>query len=395
MKRVLAQVALVTLVLALGVLGFKGLAAMKKPPERTVPPAQAPLVETMLATSGPFQPVVNGSGQVRPRRLAQLVPEVAGRIIWLAPEFLQGGLLKADQELVRLDQADLLVTLAGAQAELEGARAMLAQEDALSKAALVEQDLLGVQAPTDLALRKPQLAQALAHLSAAQARLMGAELGLKRSVLRAPFHARVVRLQAGLGQLVQRGVSLAELASTDVAEILIPVRDGDLGLLDMSWGQGLRLQPEESAKTGLADVRMSLGGEEHQWSAKLARIDGELDPRSRMVRLLLEVHDPYGLESSGQPPLLAGAFVKARIPCRVLPNVVVLPRAVIGPGNEVWVLQGESRLERRQVEILWKDRKQAVLKSGVKAGERVVVSPLSNPVNGMAVRLLPGEATEQ
>jgi hypothetical protein len=42
MKRVLAQVALVTLVLALGVLGFKGLAAMKKTPDRTVPPAQAP-----------------------------------------------------------------------------------------------------------------------------------------------------------------------------------------------------------------------------------------------------------------------------------------------------------------------------------------------------------------
>jgi len=52
---------------------------MKKSPEGTVPLTQAPLFETLLASSGPGQAVVNGSGLVRPRRLAQLVPEISGR----------------------------------------------------------------------------------------------------------------------------------------------------------------------------------------------------------------------------------------------------------------------------------------------------------------------------
>ena len=107
-----------------------------------------------------------------------------------------------------------------------------------------------------------------------------------------------------------------------------------------------------------------------------------------MVHLVARVTDPYGrLRPAGPAPLAVGLFVEAEIAGRALPDVVVLPRSAIREGDRVWVVDDESRLRFRSVEIVRAEVDTVVVGAGLEAGERVCVSPLAIPVDGMQVRV--------
>jgi multidrug efflux pump subunit AcrA (membrane-fusion protein) len=79
-------------------------------------------------------------------------------------------------------------------------------------------------------------------------------------------------------------------------------------------------------------------------------------------------------------------FVEARIEGRKLSTSVVLPRSALHVGGRVFVLDEEERLDIRELEILEAGRDQVVVAGGIFAGERVIVSPIELPVQGMALR---------
>ena len=81
-----------------------------------------------------------------------------------------------------------------------------------------------------------------------------------------------------------------------------------------------------------------------------------------------------------------GLFVEAEILGRVVENAVVLPRAALRDANQVLVADGEDRLRIRRVEVLRSSRGEVVLRSGLVPGDRVVISSLEAPVDGMPVR---------
>lgn len=382
--RVLVQLLLVALVL-FG--GWKASAALADRGEVGGRPSEAivaPLVETQAPTYAPFVPVLQGTGEARPSRRAWIVPEVAGVVRWVAPGLVQGALVQEGEPLLRLDATDLELQRDRAQAEVDRARARAAQETALAEQAAREQALLGVEEPGELALRKPQQAEALAAVRAAEAALAVVLHDLERLELRAPFDAAVQSVEVGLGQLVQRGNRLGELTSTDVLEVVVPLRDRDLAHLPFTVGQGLA--PEEAVP---CELTADFAGQRVPFEARLTRIEGSLDPRSRLVRVVLEVQDPYGLAAPRPVPLFSGSHVEASIQGRAIDNALLLPRSALGPGDVVWVAEDEGRLARREVTVAWRTRESVVVTGGLAEGERVVVSPLANPLEGMAVRLLP------
>lgn len=382
--RVLVQLLLVAAVLAGGWKASTILADRGEVGGRPTEAIVAPLVETQTPTRAPFIPVLQGTGETRPSRRAWIVPEVAGVVRWVAPGLVQGALVQAGAPLLRLDPTDLELERERAQAEVDRARARASQEAALAEQAAREQALLGVEEPGDLALRKPQQAEALAAVRAAEAALAVVNQNLGRLELRAPFDATVQSVEVGLGQLVQRGNRLGELASTDALEVVVPLRDRDLAHLPFAVGQGLA--PSETVPCELA---ADFAGQRVSFEARLARIDGSLDPKSRLVRVVLEVQDPYGLATPRPVPLFSGSHVEASIQGRAIENALLLPRSALGPGDVVWIAEDEGRLARREVTVSWRTRDSVVVTAGLGEGERVVVSPLANPVEGMAVRLLP------
>jgi multidrug efflux pump subunit AcrA (membrane-fusion protein) len=68
-------------------------------------------------------------------------------------------------------------------------------------------------------------------------------------------------------------------------------------------------------------------------------------------------------------------------------DAIVLPRSALRNGNEVLVVDDDTRLRRRSVDVLRSEDEQVVIGSGLLAGEAVVVSPLPSAVEGMPVRI--------
>jgi hypothetical protein len=100
------------------------------------------------------------------------------------------------------------------------------------------------------------------------------------------------------------------------------------------------------------------------------------------------VDDPLQLKNktAGKPKLFIGSYVRVEIEGQELDSVISLDRSVLRDGDHVWIMDPDNRLEIRQVEVAFRSRDQVLITGGVQAGERLVVSSLAAPVQGMALR---------
>ena len=76
--------------------------------------------------------------------------------------------------------------------------------------------LAGESNPSDLALKKPQIAQARAGVQAAELSLSRAESDLSRTQISLPFDARITETMVDEGQYVGVGRTVASVLLTDV-----------------------------------------------------------------------------------------------------------------------------------------------------------------------------------
>jgi multidrug efflux pump subunit AcrA (membrane-fusion protein) len=134
-------------------------------------------------------------------------------------------------------------------------------------------------------------------------------------------------------------------------------------------------------------LKADFAGETFEWTGEIVRTEGEIDPSSRMVHAVAQVKNPYGRgEDPDRPPLAVGLYVEAEIEGITADGVAVLPRSALRGRSEVLVITPEDRLEFRDVDLLRTTREQIYVRGGLKAGERVCLSPLEAVTDGMQVR---------
>ncbi len=322
---------------------------------------------------------VYAQGEVRPRTDINLTAEVSGRIVRTSEEFVAGGAFKKGDLLVKIEDADYRVAVAAAKARMAQSEELLRREEAEAELAKRDYEALGRKGEaSDLTLRKPQLAQARAAFDAAKADYNGALLNLQRTELRAPFDGRVRERLAGEGQFIAPGAAIGRIFSTDVAEVRLPLADGDLAKLGIS----LAFNETEGNPGPKATLSATIGGQYHEWPARIARTDGAFDPGTRQVGAIAVVDDPYGAGASSGVPLAAGLFVDAVIEGKALERGVVLPRTSLFGRSTVYVIGAEDRISAREVIVLAADRDTITISGGLEAGERVVTSPLRGAKGG-------------
>jgi hypothetical protein len=88
-------------------------------------------------------------------------------------------------------------------------------------------------------------------------------------------------------------------------------------------------------------------------------------------------------------------FVDAIIQGRETENIAVVPRSSLHPGDEVYVVDPENRLDIRKVEVLTANESEAIIESGLENGDRIAASPLAAPVEGMKLSVLNKKSTGQ
>ncbi len=377
------------LILAVGV--FATLALMRSRPraEKAEPEIIPPLVRVMQVQPDDLRLTVTAEGTVLPRTETNLAAQVAAQVVSVAPSFEVGGFFKRGEILVSLDARDFEVAVERTKAQVAVARLRLVQEEAEARVAAEEWQELGNAEANALVLREPQLAEARAALAAAEAELKKANLDLERTRIQAPFSGRVRSKQADIGQYLTPGQTVATIHAIDYAEVRLPVPDHQLASLDLPLTYRDRAAPPGPDVTLSAQLR----GKRHSWPARIVRTEGEIDAKSRMHYLVARVEDPYGRSDGGErPPLVVGLYVQAEIAGREAPGAIVVPRSAVRDDGRVLIVDDESRLRFRAVEILRRQAESVILAGGLAAGERVCISPLDVAVDGMEVRAVLAEA---
>lgn len=365
------------LVLA-GAIAFAMLSS-RKPPEQVVVESKAYLVDTMEVNKQDLNFIVNSQGTVLPKVETILSAQVTGMIVDVAPVFIEGGMFKKGDTLVTLEQSDYLTDLKAAEAELARAQAALQEEQARGKVAAEEwRSVKGGIAP-ELGLRKPQLATELSNVKAAEAQVERANRNLQRTTIKAPYDGLVRERKVDLGQFVTVGSQIGTIYSTDVAEVRMPLSDSDLEYLQL---------PNTGKSKNLVTLSATVAGQKTFWQGILSRNEGILDEQRRVIYAVAEVKDPYQrINQISAPQLKFGRFVTAEIIGDRGQNIVVLPRNVIRLDGTVLVVTAERTLDIRSVDLQRADEQFVYIRNGLQTGELVVSSTVSNPYQGMPVRL--------
>lgn len=326
------------------------------------------------------QIIVESQGVAEAGISTNVVAEVSGVLVDVSENLVSGAFVEKGDVLAVIDQADYEVQVEQARANLTSAEAQLMQEQAQADQAGREWDLSGrprSEAPL-LALREPWLREAEARVSLARAELERAERQLERTRIRAPYDAIVRERLADLGQFVSTGTQIAGLFSTEFAEIRLPLSDQDIAWLELP-------APGETKATLPVTLKADVSGKTHHWQGHLVRTEGAIDRNSRMQYAVVRIDDPYARQQPNGNPLLVGSFLQAGIQGETLEQVYEVPLASVYRGSEVLVMDAENRLRRRPVNILRSDNQFAYIDSGLQSSDRIIVSPVQVPVDGMRV----------
>jgi len=304
-------------VLALGAGGTVLLVKSRKPPARKKRPKSAQLVEVVTVKAQRRQVEVVSNGLVQPRREVSLVPEVSGRVRYMNPGLVVGGMVGRGAVLVAIEQADYKLAMEKARSQVAQAQRALAMAQSNARVARSEWDRLGKRSggkASPLTLYEPQLKEAEALLAAARADLEMARLNLQRTVIRAPFNLRVRSEQVEVGQYVRVGQEIAKVYGTDVAEAMVPLPVSELRWLKIPSGPG----EEGSTVT----VRLKTGEAVYERQGRLVRAVGEVDATGRMSKVVVGIDDPFNLKvrdgARYQPAFEIGAFVEVALEGRML-----------------------------------------------------------------------------
>jgi|TARA_Y100000310_G_scaffold334689_1_gene414990 RND family efflux transporter MFP subunit len=352
------------------------------------PEAVATVIRVITVNPERVRLTVRSQGSVVPQMVSELIPEVSGRVYWISPALVSGGYFKQDESLLRIDDRDYRskvdrgqATVTRAKAEDEHARFELQRIEEMAKNKLTSQSQL------EAAVRAQRIAEAT--LKDAEIALVQAKRDLWRTEIKAPFEGLVRSEKVDIGQFVSRGQSIASIYASDSVEVRLPVADSQLAYLALPLGHRGELSPELSPGVLLTT---HYGGQEYQWNGRLVRTEAEIDAKTRMVQAIVRVDNRI---NEGQPPLPVGLFVKAEIEGRWVEDIISLPRAAMRNGDQVLVVDKESRLRYRQVDLLRLDRDQVLIRAGLQRGEMVCISPIQTVIDGMRVKPVTAQETQE
>lgn len=345
------------------------------------PPAEvpAPLVDTLLAQRQAAAPELNAFGRVIAEREARLASRVAGELIEFTPQALPGTVVEAGTPLARLDESDLRLNLREAEAALVQAEAALALERGEQQRAETEYRSFGRELSADrraLVLRQPQLRQAEAEVERARAVRDRAQLDLERTTLTAPWRGMVQERLLGAGSMVANGSEIIHLVDVSRFWVRVSLPGEALAWLDAA-----------TAETPGSPVHLSTRawpGDQVRQGEVIAMLPA-LEEQGLQAQLLVAIDDPLGLESEA-PPLRLGDVARLAFDARPQEDLFALPAAAVRPGDTLWVLDNDSRLRLRTVEVVHRGTTRVLIGNGLEEDEHVVISQLGQPREGMLLR---------
>jgi RND family efflux transporter MFP subunit len=384
-KTIFLKIIIPVVVIIIGVLIMLALIARRPAPYREIKEDPGIIVQLFTVEKKKTEIIVRGTGTVEAAQEVSLIPQVNGRISYRAPQLAKGGFFKKGEVLFRIEDTDYRLALEQELAARAKAEYELATIESQAQIARAEWERLNKGKdvpPNPLVVYEPQLKNAKASLASADASVKRAELDLERTNVSVAFNSRVRSESIDLGQYVRTGTSVAVLSGTNTAEIIVP-----LPLEDLRW---LKIPDREENNHGSpATVQVQIGENLYEWEGYVIRSSGEVDPKSRMMQVIVEIQDPYGLrgeDDSLRPALAVGTFVQVQIQGKMLESVSVIPRAAFRDNSTVWLMDKNHKLRIQSVVPIRIEKENVIIDEGLDNGDMLVLTNISGAANGMKLR---------
>ena len=340
-------------------------------------PAPDVIVESL--TPKDFQVKIISSGTTTPLTQRILNAEVGGEVIYRSKKFSEGSSVIEGEILAKIDDTDLQLQYKNALLQLANAEVQYSLQLAEAEVAKEAWEKMGDGIASDLMLKKPQLKQAEALLEVAKAQVSSAEKKLNKTEIVAPYAGRIQNVNIDLGTTIIPGQPVGAMYTSSEIEITLAIKDNDLQFLSIPM-DGRKLDSSEQA---LVEIESFYKGKIQSWQGKLERVDGVIDPITRMINLIAVFENDF-IETN-QSNLPIGLFVEAKIDGIKLNDVFQIPVTAISENNVVYIVDSNNELELRELSILKKYSDFVIVKEGIRAGERIVTSKLSTASNGIKV----------
>jgi membrane fusion protein (multidrug efflux system) len=346
--------------LALLALGAAWLAGCGE--ETASAPVSAPPVMVATVESHRVEDRLEATGQLLARSQAAVAAQVGGQVTAIVQD--EGAGVAEDTLVIEIDPERR-------QLEAQSARALVVQAEA--QAAEAERELArmeklhaeGVAADAKLDQVRTALRTARSSRDAAQAQLGMAERSLADSNVRAPFAGLVARRYVSEGEYVQPGQKLFDLVALDPIEVEFHLPERDSGEAALGAPVAVRVAPFP----------------EEVFTAHVTLVSPTIDPTTRTLRVKAELANAEGR-------LRPGLFARADLGVAVREGVVMIPEEAVlqrADGAVAFRVTNDQRVERRTLELgAFRDGKVEV-RSGLAAGDHVVVRGQNELIDGGAV----------
>jgi RND family efflux transporter MFP subunit len=345
--------------------------------EATPPPQTPPTVVVAQPLAQRVTDWDDYTGRFEAVDAVELRPRVSGPIQSI--HFQDGMKVDKGQLLFVIDPRPYAAQLARAQADVAGARAVLAHANAELKRAdsMVASKLIS-QSQSEL-IAAQQL-QAAASLAAAEAAVTTEELKLSFTRITAPIAGRASWRRLAPGNLV---IADTTLLTTLVSEN--PIRF----VFDAPESALLRYR-RESAAARTMPVEIRLQDEtDYRWKGKVDFIDNALDRSSGTIRGRAVLDNPDGFLSPGMFGQMR-LFATAPFEALLLPDEAVVTDQT---RQVVYVVDAEGNVAQRIVRPGRLIDGLRVIREGLSRADRVVISGVQRARPGRKVKVTDGAVT--
>ena len=324
------------------------LSACGKPAVAT-PGPQPALVDTVPAATAPVERVVRLLGQAAAVDGIMLTSRATGLVATV--EFASGAEAAAGQVLFRLDSARESAAMREATGERDKAARELDNRKPLLDKGLVSSD---------------EIDRLAAELAAKQGALELAQATLAERTVVAPFAGTLGIRRVGVGTMVASGTPLVPLARLDPMQVAFAVPEVHLAALQL----GLTVRASTPAWPGRV------------FSGTVTAVDPGADDRSRAVGAIAVLANP-------DRALRPGMALTVELVVERIEQAILVPEAALvmqGASAFVWRI-ADGKAKRTPVEPGLRQPGQVQIRTGLQAGEPVVVQGLQSVRDGQPVQV--------
>jgi RND family efflux transporter MFP subunit len=292
--------------------------------------------------------------------------------------YSDGDFVKKGAPLFTIEPQPYQLKLSAAQAAQAGAQATLkqAQTDYQRQA-----DLAGRQVSSQATLDQAEATRDSdqANLQQAESNTQQAALNLGYTKVTAPFDGMVTARQVSLGELVGENGPTVLATIVQLDPIYVNFNPSETDVLEVR--AALAKQGKTTADVLGLPVAVALAtetGYPHQ---------GKLDYVAPMVNPATGTLAARAVLANSDRALLPGYFVRLRIPSRTA-SALLVPDVALGSdqsGRYLLVVNADSMVEQRQVEVGQQVGSQRVITKGLAATDRVIVGGIMRAVPGQKV----------